>query len=149
MFKSLSLFFLLHFSLPQVADVIKMLDVDIFNMVEVESCNILKNLSSIMNSDDTDYNAYLKRGDDFKTGNNVGLLTKIDPVEDLGFKDTHIKIPIEGSNCNSELVKYTGRKSSELLGDETNLTFQTPKKRKFGWCLMCVRDNGLLRHRAL
>jgi exonuclease III len=53
--------------------------------------------------EDTSYKPYVKRGMDSSTGQNVGILTRIDPTIDLYRTETRVDYPIPGSNCG-----YTG-----------------------------------------
>lgn len=83
-----------------VTNVLNDLDGDYINFCEIEGCdelNILKSLTS------TSYNPYLIKGTDSSTGQNVGVLTKIDPVTDLARNEDRASYPIPGSACG-----YTG-----------------------------------------
>jgi exonuclease III len=83
-----------------VTNVLNDLDADYINFCEIEGCdelNILKSLTS------TSYNPYLIKGTDSSTGQNVGVLTKIDPVTDLARNEDRASYPISGSSCG-----YTG-----------------------------------------
>ena len=84
-----------------VSKVVKQLNPDIINFCEVEGCdelNILKN-----KLDDDTYTPYLKKGTDTSTGQNVGMLTRVDPQISLYRTDLKYNYPIPGSNCG-----YTG-----------------------------------------
>jgi exonuclease III len=81
-----------------VNGVVNKLNPDIINFCEIEGCdelNMVKNSLDTSNS----YNPYLKKGTDTSTGQNVGLLTRIDPLVNLYRDETHIAYPIEGSKC--------------------------------------------------
>lgn len=83
-----------HFN--HLSKVINNLNPDIINFCEIEGCNelnYLKNITSI------DYNGYLIKGSDTSTGQNVGMLTKMDPIDDLTRTDEKYSYPIEGSEC--------------------------------------------------
>jgi exonuclease III len=84
--------------LSYVSNIINKLDPDIINICEVEGCN---ELNMLHNS--TEYVSYLKKGTDTGTGQNVGMLTKIDPMIDLYRTEERANYPIEGSMCG-----YTG-----------------------------------------
>jgi exonuclease III len=84
--------------LSYVADVIMELQPDIINLCEVESCNELTMLKDKLN---TTYNAYLKQGTDTSTGQNVGMLTKIDPLVSLYRSEDKIKYPMLGTKCGT------------------------------------------------
>ena len=80
-----------------VSKVVKQLNPDIINFCEVEGCdelNILKN-----KLDDDTYTPYLKKGTDTSTGQNVGMLTRVDPQISLYRTDLKYNYPIPGSNC--------------------------------------------------
>ncbi|ETO07780.1 hypothetical protein RFI_29612 [Reticulomyxa filosa] len=108
--------------LEELAQYIATLDADIIVAVEVSDCWILSELISQMGSAGKAYRPYLKFGIDTSTGNcvdmspfffihinvyllyvvtgqNVGLLTKIDPVEDLTRSSQMNSYPISGSKC--------------------------------------------------
>jgi len=91
--------------LDYVTDVVKKLNPDIINFCEIEGCDELSMLKEKLN--DTSYNAYLKKGTDTSTGQNVGMLTRIDPLVNLYRTEVKLNYPIEGSMCG-----YTGVPSS-------------------------------------
>ena len=64
-----------------VANAIKALNPDIVNICEVEGCDELNTL--ITSLKDTTYKPYLKQGTDTSTGQNVGMITRIDPLINL------------------------------------------------------------------
>lgn len=80
-----------------VANVVYTLNPDILNLCEVEGCDELSMLSEKVGT--KEYNMYLKRGTDTATGQNVGLLAKIDPVVDLYRSEEKVEYPIAGSTC--------------------------------------------------
>lgn len=83
-----------HFN--HLSKVINNLDPDIINFCEIEGCNELNYLKNITSSD---YNSYLIKGTDTSTGQNVGMLTKIDPIDEITRTDEKYSYPIEGSKC--------------------------------------------------
>jgi exonuclease III len=83
-----------------VSRVVKDLNPDIINICEVEGCDELNILSNTL---DGTYNTYLKKGTDTSTGQNVGMLTRIDPLKDLYRTENKYSYPITGSTCG-----YTG-----------------------------------------
>lgn len=87
-----------------VSTVVGDLNPDIINFCEVEGCDELNILSSSL---DGTYNSYLKKGTDTSTGQNVGMLTRIDPLITLYRSETKYSYPIPGSNCG-----YTGSTGS-------------------------------------
>lgn len=84
-----------------VAKVVKQLNPDIINFCEVEGCDELNILKDRL--DDNSYTPYLKKGTDTSTGQNVGMLTRVDPLVDLYRTELKYNYPIPGSNCG-----YTG-----------------------------------------
>jgi len=88
-----------------VSDVIKKLNPDIINFCEVEGCN---ELDYVLNQlQDNSYKYYLKKGTDTSTGQNVGFLTRIDPLVNLYRTEVKINYPIPDSKCG-----YNGTGSS-------------------------------------
>ena len=87
--------------LAQVSSVIKSLNPDIINFCELEGCDELNLV--IDNLKDLSYKPYLKQGEDSATGQNVGMLTRIDPIVDLYRTEERVAYPIPGSKCG-----YTG-----------------------------------------
>jgi hypothetical protein len=57
----------------------------------------------LKNKLDGTYNAYLKKGTDSSTGQNVGMLTRVDPNINLYRTENRYDYPIKDSKCN-----YTG-----------------------------------------
>jgi exonuclease III len=82
--------------LSYVTNVIKELQPDIINICEIEGCDELNMLKDTL---DVSYNTYLKKGTDTSTGQNVGLLTKIDPVISLYRSEEKVTYPITGTTC--------------------------------------------------
>ena len=70
------------------------LQADTYHLCEVQSCTQLDEVSP---SDQ--YRSYMIQGNDSYTGQNVGLLTKIDPVDSLVRTETRVAYPIPGSQC--------------------------------------------------
>jgi exonuclease III len=90
--------------LSYVAHVIKDLNPDILNLCEVEGCDELNVLVEILGKD---YVPYLIKGTDTSTGQNVGLITKVDPIIDLYRTEEREIYPIPNSTCG-----YTGSPTS-------------------------------------
>lgn len=82
--------------LSYVANVINDLQPDIINLCEVEGCDELNILKGQL---DPVYNPYLKKGTDTGTGQNVGMLTRIDPLVNLYRSEEKIAYPIVGTKC--------------------------------------------------
>ena len=85
--------------LEYVKDVIHLLDPDIINICEVEGCDELQMLVENY----PEYNPFLIKGADTSTGQNVGMLTKIDPIRPLYRTEERVTYPIPHSTCG-----YTG-----------------------------------------
>ena len=83
---------------------IKDVDPDIINFCEIEGCD---ELNMLRNSLDASYTPYLKKGTDSSTGQNVGFLTRVDPITNLYRTEDRYNYPIPGSKCG-----YTGSPSS-------------------------------------
>lgn len=100
-----------------VAKVITDLNPDIINFCEVEGCDELNMLKDKL---DGSYTPYLKKGTDTGTGQNVGMLTRIDPLKSLYRTELKYNYPIPGSKCG-----YTGSVSSSGVSKHfiTEFTF--------------------------
>lgn len=83
-----------------ISNVINELQPDTVNICEVEGCD---ELQEIISRTTVDFAPYLLRGTDTATGQNVGILTKVDPILNLYRTDNRIAYPIPNSTCN-----YTG-----------------------------------------
>ena len=92
-----------HFT--NVQQIISDLNPDIINLCEIECCDELNEL--VENIEDNTYKPYVKQGTDTSTGQNVGILTRIDPTTDLARTETRVNYPIPGSKCG-----YTGSPGS-------------------------------------
>ena len=90
--------------LEYVYKVIDEINPDIINFCEIEGCDELNILNNKLGNI---YNSYLLKGTDTATGQNVGMLTKIDPLTSLIRSDEKASYPIEGSECG-----YTGSGST-------------------------------------
>lgn len=89
-----------------VAKVVDYLNPDIINFCEVEGCDELNILKDKL---DGTYNSYLKKGTDSSTGQNVGMLTRVDPLINLYRTELKYNYPLPGSNCGySGSVGSTG-----------------------------------------
>ncbi len=88
-----------------VADVVNDLSPDILNLCEVEGCDELNQLISLTNNK---FRPYLIKGTDSATGQNVGMLTLIDPIENLYRTEERVSYPITGSSCG-----YSGSSGTE------------------------------------
>jgi exonuclease III len=79
-----------------VTNVVKQLNPDIINFCEIEGCDELNILKDKL---DDSYVPYLKQGTDTSTGQNVGMLTRVDPLVNLYRTDLKYNYPLPGSKC--------------------------------------------------
>jgi exonuclease III len=103
---------------------IQSINPDIINFCEVEGCDELNILKDKL---DGTYIPYLKKGTDTSTGQNVGMLTRIDPLKSLYRTEVKNTYPISNSTCG-----YTGSSGSsgvskhyitEFIFNEMNVAF--------------------------
>ena len=87
-----------------VSKVVNTIQPDIINFCEVEGCDELNILAAKL---DGSYKSYLKKGTDTSTGQNVGMLTRVDPIVSLYRTELRYDYPIYGSKCG-----YTGTPGS-------------------------------------
>jgi len=87
-----------------IAKRIQDINPDIINFCEVEGCDELNLLKDKL---DGSYMPYLKKGTDTGTGQNVGMLTRVDPLTDLYRNELKYTYPIPESKCG-----YAGLSSS-------------------------------------
>jgi exonuclease III len=88
--------------LEYVSKIIAELNPDIVNFCEVEGCDELNQLVASLGAN-SGYKPYLKKGTDSATGQNVGMITKVDPNVNLFRTEEKVNYPIVGSKCG-----YTG-----------------------------------------
>ena len=98
--------------LSYVSKVINELNPDIINLCEVEGCD---ELNAVKNYLDDSYVPYLKKGTDTSTGQNVGMLTRIDPLVDLYRSEEKIAYPISGTKCGSTSSSGTSGVSKHYI----------------------------------
>ena len=84
--------------LDYVSKVIDKLNPDILNLCEVEGCDELNMVIDKL-TNKSSYMPFLKKGTDSSTGQNVGIITKINPTINLYRIENRYKYPIEGSKC--------------------------------------------------
>ena len=90
--------------LNYVSSIINNLNPDIINLCEVEGCDELNMLVSELNNN---YVPYLIKGTDSATGQNVGMLTKVDPLINLYRSEEKINYPIKGTKCGNYTINGT------------------------------------------
>ncbi len=89
--------------LDYVTNTIQYLDPDIINLCEVEGCDELNMVISNLSQPNI-YKPYLKQGTDSATGQNVGLITKIDPLINLYRTEEKVEYPIQGTKCGNSTI---------------------------------------------
>jgi len=80
-----------------MSSAIKETNADIIVLEEVEDCTVLNMV--LDNIGDDSYRYYLVKGTDTATGQNVGLITRVDPSINLARTDKRADFPVAGSNC--------------------------------------------------
>jgi exonuclease III len=94
--------------LSYVTNVLTELNPDLVNFCEVEGCDELNMVINEIELKETNvYKPYLKKGTDTSTGQNVGMITKVDPLVSLYRTETKVSYPVSGSKCG-----YTGSTST-------------------------------------
>ena len=91
--------------LSAIAKVISDLNPDVVNFCEVESCDELTMLTQNSLLSNRGYKPYMIQGTDSSTGQDNGMLTKIDPTTDLTRTENRVSYPVSGTSCVSS---YTG-----------------------------------------
>jgi len=94
--------------LDHISSVILNINPDFINICEVEGCDELNILrDSLITNDIKSYQSYLIQGKDTSTGQNVGILTKVDPILSLYRTEERVTYPIPDSKCG-----YTGEEGT-------------------------------------
>jgi exonuclease III len=86
--------------LTYISKVINNIQPDIINFCEIEGCD---ELNEMIKQTSSLYNPYLIQGQDTSTGQNVGMLTKINPSINLYRTEERVSYPVPNSKCG-----YTG-----------------------------------------
>jgi len=88
-----------------VADAIAKFNPDMISIQEVQTCTMLQRLIDAMSQRHgiTGLKPYMIKGTDTATGQNVGFLSRIDPVANVWRSDNRYNYPIPGNTCG-----YTG-----------------------------------------
>ena len=109
--------------LTYIKKVLDTLNPDIINFAEIEGCDEL----GLLIESDVTYLPYLKKGTDSATGQNVGFLSRIDPVRDLYRTEERISYPILGSKCGYNGAPGTSGVSKHYISEFGDL-FETGSK---------------------
>jgi endonuclease/exonuclease/phosphatase family metal-dependent hydrolase len=91
--------------LYKIAKVLRALRPDIVHLSEVEDCRVLHNLIQAIG--DHALHPYMVLGIDTALGQNVGLLTKVDPLGPLLRSSKSVSLPIPNSQCPSGKSRRT------------------------------------------
>lgn len=83
-----------------VAEDIGGFNADIIALFETEDCDVLREVISAL-AEGKDYVPYNHLSRDMFTGQNPGLITKLDPIADIGFSTATVNYPVKGSTCGS------------------------------------------------
>ena len=89
-----------------VKNIIDTIDPDIINFCEIEGCDELMALQG--NLTGFEYNPFLIKGTDTATGQNVGMLSRIDPTSSLNRTEEKLYYPVDGSECGYTSNGTTG-----------------------------------------
>ncbi|DAZ97333.1 TPA: hypothetical protein N0F65_003697 [Lagenidium giganteum] len=110
--------------IKQIAANLHQLDADIFQLNEVEDCNVLNALVRELHAlgDDT-YKPYLVKGTDSTTGQNSALLTRVDPSVDLQRSDATVDVPVANSKCPSSPDDTLSTEAGKSLSKHFYTTF--------------------------
>lgn len=104
--------------MQHIASVIREVNADILTVVEVQSCDVLKVLVD-QYLGGMGYLPYLVQGTDTATGQNVGLLTRVDPSVNLQRTANRVSYPVSGNQCG-----YTGSNGDYGVSKHYWTTFQ-------------------------
>ena len=83
--------------LDYISSIINELKPDLINFCEIEGCD---ELNLLINKTTNDYQPYLIKGKDTATGQNVGFLSKIDPLVNIARTDDRYDYPLINNTCN-------------------------------------------------
>ena len=86
------------FHVQKVAEQLERIDADIIVLQEVENCNVLSSLVGYLGSS---YRFWLLDGTDSATGQNVALVTRVDPLQALVRTSARVDYPVMGSTCGA------------------------------------------------
>ena len=103
--------------LNYVYNVIDKFDPDIINLCEVEGCHELNSLINLTNN--FDYQPYLVKGADKVTGQNVGMITKVEPNKSIYRISDRETYPISESNCGYNEDEKTTSVSKNFVSEFT------------------------------
>jgi len=105
-----------HTHMQDVANEIAIINADIVNLAEVQDCSVLTMLNSLLTG--MNYLPYLLTGTDTSTGQNVGILTRVDPTTNMQRSSYRVNYPIPTSSCN-----YRGSSGDSAVSKHYYATF--------------------------
>ncbi|KAJ3435648.1 endonuclease/exonuclease/phosphatase family protein [Anaeramoeba flamelloides] len=97
-----------------VKELLAPMECDMIHLAEVEDCPMLQRLCDSLGSA---YKPYMIHGTDTYTGQNVGIITKIDPETNLTRSTERVWFPVSGNECG-----YSGE--ADDYGVSKNLYFK-------------------------
>lgn len=83
--------------IKDIASAIQELDADIIHLTEVEDCRVLGILCDLLGDE---YKPYLILGTDSTMHQNVGFISRIDPISDMTRIKRSAKFPVRDSKCD-------------------------------------------------
>eukprot|EP01120_Amphizonella_sp_Union-15-10_P001504 TRINITY_DN1162_c0_g1_i1.p1 TRINITY_DN1162_c0_g1~~TRINITY_DN1162_c0_g1_i1.p1 ORF type:complete len:351 (-),score=31.51 TRINITY_DN1162_c0_g1_i1:43-1095(-) len=92
--------------LKTIARIIDNFNADIVALQEVEDCYVLTQLILLIPF--KGYKPYMLKGTDTATGQNVGIITKVDPIQNLQRSNEYVIYPLSGNKCG-----YTGASGNQ------------------------------------
>ena len=98
-----------------MVNLITKLDADLVHLNEVEDCRVLDLLLELL-PHGHGYAAYMIPGTDTMTGQNVALLTRLDPDGPLKRSDNRVPYPIATSKCQKRVSYSRGQRRSGTVG---------------------------------
>lgn len=107
-----------QYHIMQTVDLLVRIDPDIVHLNEVEDCRVLHVIMELLPKNHG-YRAYLIRGTDNMTGQNVAMLTRVDPISDLQRTDDRKAYPVADTTCGtrpSQIFGSNKRKRSGTMG---------------------------------
>jgi len=110
--------------ISRVANYLDQLDADLIHLAEVHDCATIELLLSQMNLG-PEYSAYLVPGMDTATGQNVALLSRVDPVSAPWRVNTRTAYPLEQSSCGYERPTAASTTTTTTTATATAATSRT------------------------
>ena len=98
--------------LDTIQNILKTINADTVHLAEVQSCTQLEQVKP-----SEEYNSYLIKGKDTYTQQNVGMLTKIDPITPLYRTEERFPYPIDNSRCGYNSTPGNASVSKHLYTD--------------------------------